>query len=169
MDSPLKADSSKVIKELRAGQLNVVMVTGDAALTAAEVARRVRIIDAPENATYELCHSNEGFRFAPLNCFGGADKDACYGFNTDNIKKLGTRVKKGHAAICMTGDVLTQIAVKAVRESHGSFSAPIKDSAILNHPAAKKAIAEIVPIVSIFARHEPRHKEAIILAFNSLG
>jgi cation-transporting ATPase 13A1 len=40
MDSPLKADTSRVIKELRAGQQSTVMVTGDAALTAAEVARR---------------------------------------------------------------------------------------------------------------------------------
>jgi magnesium-transporting ATPase (P-type) len=54
MDSPLKADSSRIIKELRAGQQTIVMVTGDAALTAAEVARKVGIIDAPENATYEV-------------------------------------------------------------------------------------------------------------------
>jgi cation-transporting ATPase 13A1 len=54
MDSPLKADTSRIIKELRAGQQTTVMVTGDAALTAAEVARRVGIIDAPENATYEV-------------------------------------------------------------------------------------------------------------------
>ena len=169
MDSPLKADTSRIIKELRAGQQNTVMVTGDAALTAAEVARRVGIIDAEENLTYELVHSDKGFRFIPLNCFGDAKEDACFKFNAKDIEKLGKLVKKGQAAVCMTGDVLSKIAMDAVHQSEVSYPTAIKDSTYLNHPAARKAIAKIVPLVSVFARHEPRHKEAIISAFNSIG
>lgn len=168
MDSPLKPDTSRVIKELRGGQQATVMVTGDAALTAAEVARRVGIIDAPENATYELCHSEkQGFRFAPLNCFGDFKEETCFNYTQQDIDKLDAMVKRGDAAVCMTGDVLSKIAIHAVQSSHDSSPSSIKD--YLNHPAAKKAIAEVVPLVSVFARHEPRHKEAVISAFNSIG
>jgi magnesium-transporting ATPase (P-type) len=45
MDFPLKSDSACVVKELQAGDQNMVMVTGDAVLTVAEVARRVGIVD----------------------------------------------------------------------------------------------------------------------------
>lgn len=167
MDSPLKADTSRIIKELRAGQQATVMVTGDAALTAAEVARRVGIIDAPESATYELCYSDQqGFKFVPLSCFGDAKDETCFNFTPEDIGKLSSMVKKGHAAICMTGDVLSKLAIHAI-QSHGGAINLTKD--YLNHPAAKKKIAEIVPLVSVFARHEPRHKEVIISAFNSIG
>ena len=169
MDSPLKADTSRIIKELRAGRQNTVMVTGDAALTAAEVARRVGIIDAEEKSTYELVHSDKGFRFVPLNCFSDAKEDVCFKFNPKDIESLSKSVKKGHAAVCMTGDVLSKIAMNAVHQSRDSYLTSNKGSTYLHHPAARKAIAKIVPLVSVFARHEPRHKEAIISAFNSIG
>eukprot|EP00804_Cyclotella_cryptica_P022565 CCRYP_009443-RA/>CCRYP_009443-RA protein AED:0.10 eAED:0.10 QI:76/1/1/1/0.5/0.4/5/2352/1498 len=178
MDSPLKADTSRIIKELRAGQQSTVMITGDAVLTAAEVARRVGIIDAPEKSTYELCYCSttkneekqQGFRFVPLDSFDETKGEKGFEYTPQDINKLSILVKKGKAAICMTGDVLTKMALSAVEQGVHSGTTNIKDdSTALKHPAATKAIASVIPVVSVFARHEPRHKEAVIAAFNSIG
>jgi cation-transporting ATPase 13A1 len=178
MDSPLKADTGRIIKELRAGQQNTVMITGDAVLTAAEVARRVGIIDASEKRTYELCYcatlnnkeKKQGFRFVPLDSFDETEGKNFFEYTPQDRNKLDIMVKKGKAAICITGDVLTKIAISAIEHGRHSGSPTVKDgSAALNHPAARKAIASVVPMISVFARHEPRHKEAVIAAFNSIG
>ena len=168
MDSPLKADSRRIIKELRAGQQSTVMVTGDAVLTAVEVARRVGIIDSPEKSTYELRHSGE-FRFVPLGSFNDTHKERAFEYTPDDMYKLGTLVRKGKAAVCVTGDILQKVATTFIEKDTHRSATLIDKSAVLTHPAARKAIASLVPIVSVFARHEPRHKEAVIAAFNSLG
>jgi len=182
MDSPLKADSARVVKELRAGNQNVVMVTGDAVLTAAEVARRVGIVDASQEFTYELCHDvksglgkreEERFVFRPLDHSVGSNdregKDLVY--NPSNLPKLEALVHDGKADFCVSGDVLTKVAIHAVEVatfgSGNSFA--IDDRAVLNHPAAKLALSHLAPIISVFARHAPRHKEAVIAAFNAAG
>jgi magnesium-transporting ATPase (P-type) len=130
---------------------------------------RVGIIDAPENATYELCHiEKQGFKFVPLHSFGSAQtEEVSFSYTPHDMEKLGSLVKKGQAAVCMTGDILSKLAMTAIQHSHDST--PLRDNTALSHPAARKAIAEIVPIVSVFARHEPRHKEAVISAFNLIG
>ena len=170
MDSPLKADSARVIKDLRAGNLNVVMVTGDAMLTAAEVARRVGIIDASQKCTYELCHvmEKDQFVFRPLDHgIGGAvnvDDDKLV-YNPSNYPELEATVRNGNA-FCVSGDVLTKLANHAI----GGKTHEIDDNrAVLNHPAARSALARLVPLCSVFARHAPRHKEAVISAFNASG
>lgn len=170
MDSPLKADSARVIKDLRAGNLNVVMVTGDAMLTAAEVARRVGIIDASQKCTYELCHvmEKDQFVFRPLDHgIGGAvnvDDDKLV-YNPSNYAELEATVRNGNA-FCVSGDVLTKLANHAI----GGKTHEIDDNrAVLNHPAARSALARLVPLCSVFARHAPRHKEAVISAFNASG
>ena len=185
MDSPLKSDSARVIKELRGGNQNVVMVTGDAVLTAAEVARRVGIVDTTQECTYELCHevksSSNGqqqereqfvFRRLDHSVIGANtedDKDWLL-YTPSNYQKLEAMVQKEKANFCVTGDVLTKLANHAVKEAtldKNSFA--IDDRAVLNHPAAKTALSNLVPIISVFARHAPRHKEAVIAAFNSAG
>ena len=177
MDSPLKADSARVVKELRAGNQNVVMVTGDAVLTAAEVARRVGIIDAPQEATYELiCRddgtikANEKFVLRPLDHNIGANskegKEIPY--TQSNLPKLEGMVREQKANFCVTGDNLTKLAIHAVEQATNKSFA-IEDPTVLNHPAAKSALSQLAPIISVFARHAPRHKEAVIAAFNSSG
>ena len=54
LDCPLKADTKSVITELRKSNHRCVMITGDAVLTAAEVARQVGIIRKKTKVTYEL-------------------------------------------------------------------------------------------------------------------
>ena len=179
MDSPLKADSARVIKELRGGDQQVVMCTGDAMLTAAEVARRVGIVDATQECTYELCHDQERERFVfrPLDhCVLGEDAknddEGSLLYTPSNYSKLETMVRERKANFCVTGDVLTKLATHAVVEVEASLvqkSFALDDRAVLNHPAARSALSDLVPIVSVFARHAPRHKEAVIAAFNESG
>jgi cation-transporting ATPase 13A1 len=171
MDCPLKFDSKRVVKELRAGQQNVVMVTGDAMLTAVEVARRVGIVDAPQEFTYALSKTEGGdFVFQPIG--GGKNEEAKNGlpYSVATIAKLRKKVGDGKAAVCITGDILAKLAVSAIERASiekGSFA--IDERIALNHPAARTELALIAPIVSVFARHAPRHKEAVIAAFNASG
>jgi len=176
MDSPLKADSARVIKELRGGNQNVVMVTGDAVLTAAEVARRVGIVDARQESTYELCAPTKGgerFVFRPLghNITGTTGKGVHNVVYFPTNPKLKAMVRQNTANFCITGDVLTKLAYHAVESASSSeqTSYTIDDRAVLNHPAARDALSALVPFISVFARHAPRHKEAVIAAFNASG
>lgn len=187
MDSPLKADSARVVKELRAGAQDVVMVTGDAVLTAAEVARRVGIVDAPKGATYELCCRDgvgeEGngssdsarswsFVFRPLDrsLRANPDGEKELPYRPSNIPKLSALVEEGKANFCLTGDVLTKLAFHAVEMANaGKNQVAMDDRSVLNHPAARSALSLLAPVISVFARHAPRHKEAVVDAFNASG
>lgn len=180
MDSPLKTDSARVIKELRAGNQNVVMVTGDAVLTAVEVARRVGIIDSPHERTYELCYEeNLGsgghqpfvFRSLDHSATAKAKADNLLWYSPSNYSKFETLLQSGTANFCVNGDVLTKVANHAVRmaTTNNSLVASLDDRAVLNHPAAMKELSRLAPIISVFARHNPRQKEAVISAFNSSG
>ena len=182
MDCPLKFDSARVIKELRVGHHEVVMVTGDAVLTAAEVARRVGIIDAPQECTYELYPRknsqeddgvmHQGFVFRPIGS-GIVDESEDGNsllYTPSNVRKLASLIHQGKAAVCITGDVLTKVAISAIERSpHNKPSLVIDDRTSLNHPAARAELAALAPIVSVFARHAPRQKEAVIAAFNASG
>ncbi|KAL7459250.1 hypothetical protein ACHAWC_011327 [Mediolabrus comicus] len=172
MDCPLKFDSKRVVKELRAGQQNVVMVTGDALLTAVEVARRVAIIDAPPEFTYSLSVTEgRDFIFRPIgHGLGKSEDNECLPYTVSTISKLRKKVDKGEAAVCITGDVLGKLAVWAIERASPEKSASVIDErTALNHPAARTELALIAPLVSVFARHAPRHKEAVIAAFNASG
>ena len=178
MDSPLKADSARVIKEIRSGNQNVVMVTGDAMLTAVEVARRVGIIDASQDCTYELCHlaensKHEQFVFLPLDhgirAFVNVGEQLVY--SPSKYSELVGLVRDGKANFCVSGDVLTKLANHAIvmPTVSGKTYEIDDDRAVLNHPAAKLVLSRLVPLCSVFARHAPRQKEAVIAAFNASG
>ncbi|KAL7498233.1 hypothetical protein ACHAWT_006367 [Skeletonema menzelii] len=171
MDCPLKFDSKRFVKELRAGQQKVVMVTGDALLTAVEVARRVGIVDAPQEFTYALSKTDGGdFVFQPVGVGKKEAMEKCLPYSVSTIAKLRKKVGEGKAAICTTGDVLAKIAVAAIeRASPEKDSLAIDERIALNHPAARTELAMMAPMVSVFARHAPRHKEAVIAAFNASG
>ncbi len=172
MDCPLKFDSKRVVKELRAGLQNVVMVTGDALLTAVEVARRVAIIDVPPEFTYSLSVTEgRDFVFRPIgHGLGKSEDNECLPYTVFTISKLRKKVDGGKAAVCITGDVLGKLAVWAIERASPEKDTLVIDERIaLNHPAARTELALIAPLVSVFARHAPRHKEAVIAAFNASG
>jgi cation-transporting ATPase 13A1 len=180
LDCPLKPDSRKVIKELRRSGHDVVMITGDAILTAAEVARQVGIIDKSSKAdTYELRDIRQDdsnaigakFAFVPINTIdkniASIDKQIAYSLpNLEVVKNM--LASSEIRAICVSGDALNKLAMEAVRlKGHADTIIDVKS--VLLHPDAQTTLQEIVPIVSVFARHAPRQKEAVIAAFNGAG
>ena len=220
LDCPLKSDTSAVIKELISSQHDVVMITGDAVLTAAEVARKVGIVTSDCDNTYELvlkvpkqsdgvpdlsgtelvwkCMSDEGY--PPTITHKPGDEKALI------------KMRKSGACLCVSGDVLLKLAAQDTTPSRsetleerlsykpaaaapffvpekGSSKKPAAPSAVAATPAPPDAAATteedkknvlllpevleklryIVPHVSVFARHAPRQKEAVVAALNACG
>ncbi len=182
LDCPLKPDSRKVIKELRSSDHNVVMITGDAVLTAAEVARQVGIIKNSTKAqTFELREikrSNPNdptkFEFVPImaNENGDANENRI-AYSASNLNVVKSMLDASEiAAICVSGDVLTKLAIETVRQKsldEGQENTNFDIKTILLHPDAQITLQKLVPLVSVFARHAPRQKEAVIAAFNGAG
>ena len=183
LDCPLKPDTKSVISELRKSRHMVVMITGDALLTAAEVARQVGIIrkgtekqkvyriqskkDASSSKSVDVWSNFECVSmFAPVS-----DVDSIP-LSESNLGRLRTMESAGEASFCMTGETLTSIAMEAMQEysgrQHRNASA-LDEKHLLLHPASQSRLAAIVPLISVFARHTPHQKEAVVAAFNRGG
>jgi cation-transporting ATPase 13A1 len=188
LDCPLKADTKSVISELRKSNHRCVMITGDAVLTAAEVARQVGIIRKKTKVTYELQekdasatdaskmqtsgHALSGFEFVPLTV-RKSSKSTTTSIPASDRKLIQELIESNEASFCVTGSVLTKVAISAVKaspEAVSKSSVPPKDEkTMLFGPAAQEVLKELVPSISVFARHAPRQKEAVIAAFNLSG
>lgn len=175
-----------VIQELQRSDHRVVMITGDSVWTAAEVARQVSIIK--KGALFHLQHYPKSarespvddplqeFSFVPMVPVTSGDNDKMIktipiaGSALENLKKL---VNDGSAILCISGDMLQKLVLSIVRkdESSAGHSSILKkeDKHALFHPAAQSVLKNLVPFVSIFARHAPRQKEAIVAALNLGG
>jgi len=188
LDCPLKPDSRKVIKELRNSGHHTVMITGDAVLTAAEVARQVGIVRAKGGLeTFELRELKDDqtkqgvdagrFAFVPVKSTDTANLDTkkCIAYSSANLDVVkGMLASSNIAAVCVTGDTLTKIATDAVRrkmrqDSGGTSNTFIDPKTVLLHPDAQSTLQTLVPLISVFARHAPRQKEAVVAAFNGAG
>jgi cation-transporting ATPase 13A1 len=185
LDCPLKPDSKSVISELRKSKHETVMITGDAILTAAEVARQVGIIElstSSENGTTYRIQERSGEGGTPARDILSNFECVPLGLKTDSkplslsneeLGRLVGMAKTGEAAFCISGDILTKIALAAVqKEKPFSLNARLStadESHILLHPAAQSVLTRLVPLVAVFARHAPHHKEAVVAAFNHGG
>ena len=188
LDCPVKPDTKKVIKELRKSGHHTVMITGDAVLTAAEVARQVGIIKAKAKAnteTFELRQMHEfgsdnqnnqmeaRFAFVPIKSINTNGTDNCIAYSASNLEVIKDMLEtKSISAICVTGETLTKIATESVRKKMNSNSGNnvfIDPKTVLLHPDAQSTLQALVPLISVFARHAPRQKEAVVAAFNGAG
>ena len=193
LDCPLKPDSQAVIKELQKSGHGTVMVTGDAVLTAAEVARQVGIM--PRKAfTYELRQKDgnqsgesvDDFCFLPIQSRNKNHRtDLPDSLSLSTIPKLREMVDQSEASFCVTGAVLAKLALAAARSSDTPSTSISKSTSVsttsstqpsalnesnaLLHPEAQKVLSELVPVISVFARHAPRQKEAVVAAYNLGG
>lgn len=183
LDCPLKPDSKSVISELQKSGHNCVMITGDAILTAAEVSRQVGIAGSrkkkrPVLYRIQKCKDFDAqgttetlalFDCVPL--VASAEKQAmklCF----ESFCSIKESVKAGDIACCISGDTLVQIATHAVEQeqkARNSTAAAMDEKHILLNTAAQRVLAKLVPLVSVFARHAPHHKEAVVAAFNLGG
>lgn len=134
-DSPLKADSTKVIKHLRQAGLEIFMITGDSLLTAVDVATRVGLVKKHQSV-YEICQSNQldthgaSFGLVPINRTDGN--------STDVVIPLSSLHSLVDCVICATGDVI---------ESLDSLD------------------RSIIPYIKIFARHVSYCIQSVLAVF----
>jgi manganese-transporting P-type ATPase len=178
LDCPLKADSKYIISELKKSDHETVMITGDAVLTGAEVARQVGIIDKDCGPTYELqCRESDEvngsalseFHFVALNSTTNLD---VIPLSTSNLALLRDMKDKLEASFCVSGSVMAMLGLSALK--HASVDVdPIEfsrdDNNLLLHPAVQEVLKDLVQIISVYARHAPRQKEAIVAAYNLAG
>lgn len=144
---PLKPDARYVVRELKESSHGVAMITGDGALTAADVARQVGMIDQPPARTLVLSlvadadgvgdgasgDSGDGVRGRSSLCWlsltaesagmGGIDgREGSIPFDADNLETLA-----GTYALCVTGDVLSHVSAMAMT-SLPSTVTPVLDT-----------------------------------------
>jgi cation-transporting ATPase 13A1 len=184
LDCPLKSDTKSVITELRKSGHSVVMITGDSVLTAAEVARQVGIIRKKTKVTYELQERSandekgpishnpmSGFVFAPLSARKLTALDSATSLPACDYRTIREMISCDDASFCVSGAVLAKIASAAVRRTPGQSKSPMPtdEKTILFHQGAQAVLKDLVPLVSVFARHAPRQKEAVVAAFNLSG
>lgn len=185
LDCPIKPDSKPVISELSRSGHTCFMITGDALLTAASVARQVGIIPNSQSSGPSLYQikritSQSGKDAAGPEAFGfvhlpngSSDDDATVLKGTlslDALAKIKDLVATGRAALCLSGETLDDLG-RCILESEVGLDlySQKNESQILFHPSAQNFLKELVPTVAVFARHAPRQKEAIIAAFNAAG
>mmetsp|Transcript_30054 Transcript_30054/g.34474 ORF Transcript_30054/g.34474 Transcript_30054/m.34474 type:complete len:1431 (+) Transcript_30054:65-4357(+) len=186
---PIKTDSGPVVSELWNSGNKIVMITGDAILTAAEVARQVGIIRKRNTrkscpSTLQLkhmpCLENKAtnndfradFRFVSLSNNEEVENIENLTLATKHLSRLQKMVAEREVALCISGDALQKLAVIIVgRNQLGDISIGhvTDEKQILLHPATQDILMEIVPMCAVFARCNPRQKEAIVAAFNLGG
>lgn len=165
------------------------MITGDAVLTAAEVARQVGIIrrssSSKKRTVYRIQERGDGSvsnggniedPFLHFECkpFGrNVDKKAALPLSHPMIKDLLQKFKQGEASFCISGDALVSLAHRAVKMQRfskmPSRSSTLDETNLLLSPASQTVLKQLVPLVSVFARHAPHQKEAVIAAYNHGG
>lgn len=158
------------------------MITGDSIWTAVEVARQVGIVSKGKStfpASYHLDQvssvvSNatstndpvEDFKFVPMTVDSG---NSALSFSRSNLENLKHMVDTQQATLCISGDALQNLVLSIIREEGLSPVLKKEDKHALFHPSAQAVLKDVVPLVSVFARHAPRQKEAIIAALNLGG
>ena len=131
-------------------------------------------------ATYELqertdedkVDENAGalsqFIFVPL-ATQKSKKSATESISASNVSTIKSMIANDEASFCVSGAVLTKLAVAAVQISQDHSPHAADEMTVLVHPAAQAALMDFCPLISVFARHAPRQKEAVVAAFNLSG
>ncbi|GKY92667.1 hypothetical protein MPSEU_000236700 [Mayamaea pseudoterrestris] len=173
LDCPLKLDSKTVVTELRKSGHSVLMCTGDALLTAVEVAKQVSIVKRKHIVYNIQKRRSKALHLSdPLTSFECVSLDEksvdapSVELSSNAIKQL--KDMRGEASFCITGDVLVDLAAAAVSLNRNNVQ-HLDEKHVLLHPDAQSALARLVPLISVFARHAPHQKEALIAAFNCGG
>lgn len=151
-DCDLKADSKGVIKELQYSRHKTVMITGDSVFTAANVARRLTMVDASKPVLVLVPVTATGSDKPALawrkieKDISNTSKDATDAdFHFTGLVQLAQT-----NTLCVTGNALDLFHA----QHHADFA---------------RAMKELSPNVSIFARVSPQQKERIILSLNDSG
>ena len=180
LDCPVKPDSRPVIMELSNTGHRCFMITGDALLTAASVARQVGIIPSGETSLYQLEKKTIGddITLPGISCFGFTCLQGSASCAADpllleqplsslSLQAAKELVVSGKVAICMSGQVLDEIGRALLQDQKDVVVGNAEQ--VIFYPHVQAFLKELVPSISVFARHAPRQKEAVIAAFNEAG
>jgi len=92
--------------------------------------------------------------------------------SSEHIAKLKKMVAKREVAICISGDTLQKLMVTIFQRCNTNdlLNGHVTDEKqFLFHPTTQGFMKEVVPLCTVFARCNPRQKEAIVAAFNLGG
>jgi magnesium-transporting ATPase (P-type) len=149
--------------------------------SAVEVARQVGImkrkrtyyrIQKRDNGTHNnVADPLTGFHCVPLASH--YTKEETLDLSTSQIPRLLSMSKAGEAFFCISGDAVVELAIAAV--SPGLLSSVCHrrstndEKGLMLSYHAQRVLTELVPLISVFARHAPHQKEAVVAAFNHGG
>jgi len=163
LDCPIKKDTKSTIKELKNSSHSCVMITGDAILTAAEVARKVGMLTSDASKTWQLVeNSSSTLEWQTMD----GKRENRLSFEGTSKKEL-SRMREEGASFCITGDGLVGVALLAAKKCTKNVDLGSKN--LLLFPEILAEMKLLVPLITVFARHAPRQKEAVIAALNSAG
>lgn len=157
LDSPLKEDTKQTIRDLMIAKHKIVMVTGDNALTACDVARQVGI-----NAGYSkqpmilsAMGKSNGVEWVSIDDGTPETETEAIPFDVKRMHEMSTQYD-----LCVTGEALTAIYKQGE-------AAGVEENAVLE--TFLRTLMGICMYINVFARTSPQQKEFIIMAMNRCG
>ncbi|EPS70324.1 hypothetical protein M569_04436, partial [Genlisea aurea] len=140
---PIRGDSAAVLSELKASSHDLVMITGDQALTACHVANQVGIVSKPPLILGRCSDGGGGGGYQWVS----PDETNSFPYREEDVEALSEDYD-----LCIGGDCVDML------QQNSSSSA----MNVIPHVKAKK-------FDSVFARVAPEQKELIVTAFKSVG
>eukprot|EP01134_Creolimax_fragrantissima_P000954 CFRG0954T1 len=136
-----RADSVRIITELKQSNHRVIMITGDAILTAAHVGTETNILRTDKNAVLMLTEEGEGEHKGNLVWQRFSDDSVVAQFKADEIPSLA----QDHD-LCVTGSAL-----------------------MLAGEGTTGGIWKYLHFIYVYARMKPDHKEKVLMCMKSYG
>ena len=145
-DCDLKADSQSVIQELQKSKHRVMMITGDSPYTAADIGRRLSILQKSKTLMLQTSESGKLVWRPDVLSVGSDDAPQT---DMDFDPKVISTIAQNYD-LCIEGD-----ALKCISKGNAGdrFS----------------ALKLLCPHVNIFARVSPAQKEEVLLSLNEAG
>ena len=166
-DCDLKADSKSVIRELRGSDHRVVMITGDSAYTAADVAAKLGMTRGADKGVLVLedvgmtgnnissnVKNSANLRWRSISA-EQTEKDIVFDASSAALDQLAVQ-----HALCVTGPALATLEMVVAGNGGSNISLSSNASVILQ---------ALCPRVTIFARVSPAQKETVLRSLNDSG
>jgi cation-transporting ATPase 13A1 len=188
-DSDLKADTKGVIKSLRNANFHIVIITGDSAYTAADVARKLRLTTrtssegkaapgTPSDQTTPSPLSSVLILVSAANRDTDSINSDRFNSSSDTPHLVWRIAANGDGSQRLPSDVEYAPAASALGQLAASHTLCVTGPAlavILQRTAARgpsayfEELKALAPHVSIFARVSPSQKEDVVRSFNDTG
>ncbi len=160
-DCDLKPDSKGVIRDLLASNHQIIMITGDGALTAIDVARRLQMfglnIQSETLSVVILTALKDGsivWRNSLSEKVDSEKDETDITFNINTIQQDLRRILVDHS-LCITG-----AAIDALKRLVSDKTEVESIEGVMRY---------LAPSVAVFARVSPEHKETIVHALKGAG